>query len=220
MKLRLILISVLFLIMFGCTAYHNGTNKLTPVENYLEYQNDFFPIEIGKEMNYNIYSLENDKMVLSNTEVSVVTEYKEKKIKLGGRLMNVPVFRLKYFEYEGPLLKSESEVYLLKTKEGIAFTTILSEKKNLIINEFIPSSEEFDGLRNLILNIDMVNNISELEWKGHDLLIIKDKIYFHSSLVYRERFYRRNVGLVRDIRTLEGILIYDMIYEPEDTKVY
>jgi hypothetical protein len=206
--------------MFGCTVYHNGTNKLTPVENYLEYQNDFFPIEIGKEMNYNVYRLENDKMVLSNTEVSVVTEYKEKKIKLGGRLMNVPIFRLKYFEYEGALLKSESEVYLLKTKEGIAFTSLISEKKNLIFNEFIPSSEEFDGLRNLMLNIDMVNNISELEWKGHDLLIIKDKIYIHSSLVYRERFYRRNVGLVREIRTLEEILIYDMIYEPEDTKVY
>lgn len=219
MKLRLILGSVLFLIMFGCTLYHNGTNKLTPVENYLEYQNDFFPIEIGKEMKYNVYNLENGKMVLSNTEASVVTEYKEKKIKLGGRLMNVPIFRLKKIEYDGSLLKSESEVYLLKTKEGIVFTTLISEKKNLIINEFIPSSEEFDGLRNLIF-IDMVNNNSELEWKGHDLLIIKDKIYIHSSLVYRERFYRRKVGLVREIRALEGNLVYDKIYEPEDTKVY
>ena len=214
-KSAMVIIGVLLLT--NCSAYDSATDLLTPVDNPLEYQNDFFPIEVGTIYKYNKYSLKDSQLVLTSRVVSEVTEYRDSRVRLGRRILNIPVFRLIQKEFKIDSTLSVKEEYYIKTKEGIVITPLLSKTRNLEMSEFIPSSPTFDPIREDLINWDVLDEVHSTIVRENDTLIhINAEHKIHSSRLIIQKSYAKNRGLIREIRELDGDRISIMILTEDD----
>ena len=221
MKYNSIVNTVLFLvgivILTSCSVYDSATDILTPVDNPMEYQNDFFPIEVGMIYKYNKYSIKDSQLVLTSRVVREVTDYKDSKVRLGRRILDIPVFRLKQKEFENDSMITDTEEYFIKTKEGIVITPVLSKNRNLEMYEFIPSSKAFDSIREDLINWDVLDDIETTLVRENDTIIhINTEVKIHSSKLIIQKSYAKNRGLIRETRELDGDRISVMILAEDD----
>lgn len=202
MKYNRKVITVLFfigiLILTSCSAYDKATDNLTPVDNPMEYQNAYYPVEIGEINKFNHYVIEDSvKKFIKRSEREVV-DYRDSDIRLGRRILNIPVFRIKERNYINDSLVSEQEEYLIKTKEGIVFTQYLNDKKNIRLFQFIPSLPSYTALGADLSDGEVSYNVTKVPYlKAGKFMRIRKKLNIvQYSTVYATQYYAEGVGLV------------------------
>ncbi|MFA7326729.1 MAG: hypothetical protein WC121_08700 [Candidatus Kapaibacterium sp.] len=209
MKYNNLIKTVLFIIgiviLTSCSVYDKATDLLTPVDNPMEYQNVYFPINVGIIKTYNVYSIEEGELQFKNKTEREVIDFRDSDVRIGSREFNLPVFRLKTRIFEADSLVSEDEEYLIKTKEGIAISNYLTKKHSVKFFELIPSSSKYVSVRDGFCYGEVLFNVKFAPYlKDGDYMQIKYAMKINFSTITTNYYFSKENGLIAIIEDDDG----------------
>jgi hypothetical protein len=145
-------VSALFsIIIIASTIVTNAQSleKLTPVSDPFEFQNEYYPITVGNYWKFIYLSLDDDEnMVIKGHIEYRITEYTFEEIYFGDSLEYVPLFKLesKYLGSNAKEYDNTEYSYLIKTYQGIIVCMEPAIDKKIKPYHFIPCDSSYDFL--------------------------------------------------------------------------
>ena len=203
-RLQILVLLSIITLAFVSVSKAQSLEKLTPVDNPFEFQNEYYPITFGNYWKMFFLSMENG----GNTELKGhyeyrITDYTFEEIYFGDSLIFVPIFQKesKFFRPESNDYEIISISYLIKTNEGVIECLKPPIEKRIKPYVFIPTNSSYDYLSYVLtgFTIDRNVDLKTRYWEMNTIRInYKDKQniggFFYckdKGHVYTQFFYKK-----------------------------
>lgn len=147
MRFKIPVLIYLIFILSLTSIRANDLSELTPVEDPFEFQNEYFPLDIGNKWNLstngrNIIG----KMNQLGSNQLEVESYVFYEIKFGDSLYYLPVYIINASSYKNDILLSTKKTFFIKTIQGLAVLESEPKDGEVKLMYMIPTNKDYDSI--------------------------------------------------------------------------